>query len=102
MVCQTKYPYFTPLSLAEYTINPVLESCGNPVFNWLAFGKLPENPIVTPSNNTQYIQPSAKNRYLQSVTINPVVTTSLTVTPSTSVQTFTEGYYNPVTVEATA
>jgi hypothetical protein len=51
--------------------------CGNvnPLVNWLAFGKLPENPVVTPSSSTQVIRPSAENRFLESVTVNPIPTT---------------------------
>jgi hypothetical protein len=41
----------------------------NPVFNWLTFGKIPENPIVTPTTAVQVVTPSAINRYLQSVTV---------------------------------
>lgn len=102
MVSYNKYPFFTPFSLVEAIVSPVVCNCGSPVFNWLSFGKLPENPVVTPSGSTQVIAPSSVNRYIQSVTVNPVTATALTVTPSSSVQTFSEGYYNPVTVEATA
>lgn len=47
----------------------------SPVVRWLAFGKLPENPVVTPSTTTQVIVPSAENKFLQSVTVNPIPTT---------------------------
>jgi hypothetical protein len=47
----------------------------NPLIGWLAFGKLPENPIVTPNTTTQVIVPSGENRFLQSVTVNPIPTT---------------------------
>jgi hypothetical protein len=42
-------------------------------------GCLGENPVVTPSNNTQVITPSARNRFLNSVTVtaqNPAYYTS--------------------------
>jgi hypothetical protein len=48
----------------------------NPVFPWIFFGKIPENPVVTPSTSVQVIRPSAVNRYLQSVTVNATTTTS--------------------------
>ena len=36
---------------------------------WLAFGKLAENPVVTPSTSVQVVRPSGANRYLESVTV---------------------------------
>jgi hypothetical protein len=47
----------------------------NPLTVWLTFGKLPENPVITPNTTTQVITPSAINRYLESVTVNPIPTT---------------------------
>jgi hypothetical protein len=47
---------------------------GNPVFSWITFGKIPENPKVTPSSSVQVIRPSSANRYLQSVTVEAVAT----------------------------
>jgi hypothetical protein len=46
----------------------------NPVVSWLAFGKLPENPVVTPSSTVQVITPSAENKFLQSVTVEAITT----------------------------
>jgi hypothetical protein len=46
----------------------------NPVVSWLAFGKLPENPVVTPSSTVQVIIPSAENKFLQSVTVEAITT----------------------------
>ena len=74
MVCQTKFPSFNSFSLVEYIVNPVVSQCGNSVFSWIAFNKLPENPVVTPSSSVQVVTPSAFNRYLQSVTVNAVST----------------------------
>jgi hypothetical protein len=48
----------------------------DPLFAWFAFGKLPENPVVTPSTSTQVVMPSAENKFLQSVTVNPIPTTT--------------------------
>jgi hypothetical protein len=42
---------------------------------WFAFGKLPENPVVTPNTTTQVIRPSANNRFLETVTVEPIPTT---------------------------
>lgn len=72
----TQYPVFTPLGLVGMIVNPGICRCGNPVFNWLAFGKLPENPIVTPTTSTQLIAPTSVNKYLQSVTVKPIPTTT--------------------------
>jgi hypothetical protein len=46
----------------------------NPVVSWLTFGKLPENPVVTPSSTVQVITPSAENKFLQSVTVEAITT----------------------------
>lgn len=100
--CMLNYSSFTTMTNVECHVSRGMGLCKNPVFYWLAFEKLPENPVVSPSGSTQVVAPSAVNRYLQTVTVNPVSTTSLTVTPSAEVQTFSDGYYNPVTVEATA
>lgn len=55
-----------------YALGFCKDVLGNPVYNWLLYGRLPENPVVTPEEYPQYIEPSAKNRYLQSVTVLPV------------------------------
>jgi hypothetical protein len=46
----------------------------SPLGNWLTFGKLPENPVVTPTTSVQVIKPSAVNRYLESVTVEATTT----------------------------
>jgi hypothetical protein len=45
-----------------------------PLTRWFAFGKLPENPVVTPTSSTQVVIPSAENKFLESVTVNPIPT----------------------------
>lgn len=50
-------------------------NCSTGLTNWLLFGKLPENPIVTPSTSVQVIFPSSVNRYLNSVTVEATTTT---------------------------
>lgn len=47
----------------------------SPLARWFAFGKLPENPVVTPTTSTQVIRPSAENRFLETVTVEPIPTT---------------------------
>jgi hypothetical protein len=74
----------------------------SPITRWLAFGKLPENPVVNPSNAVQVIYPSAENKFLNSVTVNSIATSDLSVTPSAEEQVFSEGPYGTVTVAATA
>lgn len=71
----TQYPVFTPLGLVGMIVSPGVYACGNPVFTWLSFGKLPENPVITPTTSKQVVAPSSINRYLQSVTVNPIPTT---------------------------
>lgn len=41
----------------------------SPVYRWLMAGKIPESPIVTPTNVTQVIAPSGVNRALQTITV---------------------------------
>lgn len=96
------YPGFNSEALVLSMIGEPIQGIGNPVFEWLLRGRLPENPVVTPNGDTQVVVASAKNKYIESVTVKPIETTSLTVTPSAEVQTFSAGYYNPVVVEATA
>lgn len=71
----------------------------NGIQRYLLNYHLPENLFVKSTTETQYIAASAKNRYIKSVTVEPISTT-LTVTPTTSVQTFTSGPYSTVTVNA--
>lgn len=59
-----QYPFITPYSYVSMYTRQL-----SPLGNWLAFGKLPENPIVTPSTSVQVIRPSGANRYLESVTV---------------------------------
>lgn len=71
----------SPLYYGKITYGLVLGNglCNaNPIARWFAFGKLPENPVVTPNSSTQVITASAENKFLQSVTVNPVPTTSTT------------------------
>lgn len=59
-----QYPFITPYSYVSMYTKRL-----SPLGNWLAFGKLPENPIVTLSTSVQVIRPSGANRYLESVTV---------------------------------
>jgi hypothetical protein len=95
----------SPIIFPTITYSNVLRNniCyGSSVMKVLAFGKFPENPIVNPNSTTQVIVPSAGNKFLNSVTVNPIATTSLSVTPTTSEQVFSDGPYGTVTVAATA
>jgi hypothetical protein len=68
----------TPINFPAITYGTLLSSrfCTlTPVVRWLTFGQLPENPVVTPNTTTQVITASAENKYLQSVTVNPIPTT---------------------------
>lgn len=68
----------SPLCYSSITSGTILKAnlaTLSPLAVWFAFGKLPENPVVTPSTTTQVIIPSAENKFLQSVTVNPIPTT---------------------------
>lgn len=45
-----------------------------PLTKWFAFGKLPENPVVTPTSSVQVVRPSAENKFLESVTVEAIPT----------------------------
>lgn len=49
------------------------------IINYLLTYKLPENLFVKSTTATQYFEASAKNRYIKSVTVEPVTTTPTTI-----------------------
>lgn len=102
MINTLSYPFFNNEALVLEILGGQIARCENPVFSWLISGRLPETRTVTPSGETQTITATARNKYLETVVVEPVEATPLTVTPSTETQTFSAGYYNPVVVEATA
>lgn len=59
-----QYRFITPYNYVSMFIQN-----SSPLATWLAFGKIAENPIVTPSTEVQVIRPSGANRYLESVTV---------------------------------
>lgn len=74
--------------------------CGcSGLVGYLMTYQLPKDVTVTPSLSKQTVMASAKNRYIRSVIVEPVSKT-LSVTPSSSAQTFTDGPYSTVTVAA--
>lgn len=74
MINYLNYRNICPLTFSQNIININSYGWNNTVFNYFAFGKLPENPVVTPTTSVQVITPSAINRYLQSVTVNATTT----------------------------
>lgn len=76
MLFPTQVPNINSLELVYQLVGPVINNCGNPLFTMLTFGKLPENPVITPNTSIQVVTPSAPNRYLQSVTVNAAPTTA--------------------------
>jgi hypothetical protein len=76
MLFPTQIPNINLLNLIYQLVGPGLNNCGNPLFSMLTFGKLPENPVVTPTAAVQVVTASAPNRYLQSVTVNAIPTTA--------------------------
>lgn len=61
-----QYQFITPYSICYDFICTRLTS---PLPQWYLNGKLAENPVVEPSTDTQVILPTARNRYLESVTV---------------------------------
>lgn len=69
-----QFPFITPYTYAlSFT-----KGCGSPLQQWLVYGKIAENPVVTPSTTVQVVRPSGANRYLQSVTVEATTTTTTT------------------------
>lgn len=81
MVSVLQYPFLTPYGVATHIIsanahcNDVIYS---PLFQWLLNGKIAENPVVTPTAEKQIIRPTSVNRYLESVIVEPIPTTTTT------------------------
>lgn len=61
--------------MMPYDYVAMFVTSATPLATWLAFGKIAENPVVTPTTSVQVIRPSGANRYLQSVTVEAVATT---------------------------
>lgn len=59
---------FPNLNSEAYCKN-FINGCGNAINVYLMTYKLPEDLIITPSTVKQYYEPSAKNRYIRSVTV---------------------------------
>ena len=70
MFSPINYPFFNQFSLISCYVRPTCENAC-PVVSYLAFGKLPENIVVTPNTTTQVIRPSSVNKFLQTVTVKP-------------------------------
>ena len=75
MISPVNYRCVNGFSFAASFCQPIV-SCISPAMAWIAFGKLPENPIITPNTTTQVIRPTSVNRYLQTVTVRPVANTT--------------------------
>ena len=59
---------FPSLNSEVYCKN-FINGCGNVINVYLMTYKLPEDLVITPSKTEQYYEPSAKNRYIRSVTV---------------------------------
>ena len=64
--------------MMPYDYVAMFVTSASPLATWLAFGKIAENPVVTPTTSVQVIRPSGANRYLQSVTVEAVASTPTT------------------------
>lgn len=73
-----KIPYTTPSILVDSFCSTIKNT---PIYNWLMWGRIAENPVITPSMQTQEVMPSAKNRYLNSVKVlkNAVIESTVTL-----------------------
>jgi hypothetical protein len=69
MVPFFNYGTVTPFLLTKLTTSWL---CPNPcqIMNYLTFGQIAENPVITPSSSVQVVRASAPNRFLNSVTVN--------------------------------
>lgn len=65
-----QFPFITPYTYAA----SFTSRHASPIQQWLIFGKLPENPVITPSTSVQIVRPSSVNRYLESVTVEATTT----------------------------
>lgn len=74
MISPIFYNTVTPFTYAAAFCQPVV-SVVSPAMAWIAFGKIGENPVVTPNAKTQVIRASGVNRFLQTVTVKPIPTT---------------------------
>lgn len=68
-----QFPFITPYI---YATSFLRGGCTSPLQQWLVFGRLPENPVVTPSTKVQVITPSSAKKYLASVTVEATTTTA--------------------------
>lgn len=66
-----QYRFLTPFNYASMFIQ-----YNSPLVAWLVFGKIAENPVITPSTSIQVVRPSGANRYLESVTVEATSTTA--------------------------
>lgn len=67
MIDVIQYQFISPYNYVQMFLGNA-----SPLAHWLAFGKLAENPIITPSNSEQVVEPSAANRYLESVIVKAI------------------------------
>lgn len=65
-----QYRFITPYNYVSMFLGSV-----SPLTAWLTFGKLAENPVVTPTSSVQVVRPSGANRYLETVTVEAIPTT---------------------------
>lgn len=73
-----QYPNFTAYDYAARFANRDDAVSSNPVFNWLIFGKLPEQVSVDPAYYDEYFRPSGQNRYIAELTVKAIPVNTLT------------------------
>lgn len=73
-----QYPNFTAYDYAARFANRDNAVSSNPVFNWLIFGKLPEQVTVDPAYYDEYFRASGQNKYLGELTVKAIPVNKLT------------------------
>lgn len=74
-----QYPFITSYNNAVYNITYGSNhdhAIYSPLMQWLLNGKIAENPVITPSAEVQVVRPSSKNRFIESVTVEAIPTTT--------------------------
>lgn len=94
-----QYPTVSSESVVIYAIDRSGSLQKNPVYNWMLFGKIGENPVVSPAYYTQVTTPSGKNRVLTEVTTLPIQPSTQAVTLAVNA---TSTYTTPGLTSATS
>lgn len=78
-----QYPSFTAFDLAVNTCDRSGSIRNSQLYNWMMYGKLPQSVNVTPTYYQQYLTADGANRYIDNVEVNPIPSSTSTVTLAT-------------------